>query len=711
MAAFDYNIVVTGDCSNTSSGRIDLLLSGGTPPYTVEWLDPINIDEVIILEPSIVSGLTSGVYAVRVNDSTLPINQEFFINIPISSGVCVEISEVNTGTCGESNGSVTVTSSSEFSSMNYFLYDDGNTLVSSGSTNTEFYEFTGLESGIYYIVGDDLGGCTGRTPNFIIQETPEINFGLYVVPNSSCNQISNGKIFITGLTGNPPYSYLWSNSFTGSSITGLSEGSYSVEVTDTDGCTKTQSATVTKVPTLGFGVFTSTPPSCFTSDGVINLTITGGSAPYYYSASTGSVQISYLKTFSLSGLSAGQYNFMVTDAGLCTLQVGTNLSAPEGITSVEIDSVNSTCSSTDGSILVTVVGGTSPYTYTLIYPNSSTVNITTTTNTRTFTNLSGGTYTVVVTDFTGCSFEEEIFIMSENKFTITAETTSTTCGASNGVVDVECSQGYVAPITYYLDNVVVFNNTSLSSVTINNVSFGQHTVKVTDSQGCSQTQQVFVNNSTGVNFSLFATSCDTGNDGKLTALINQGTPPYQFTWSNNVPSNPQQITVSGLTGGTYSLTIVDSNGCSLTRSTTISCNRNTVSYQSYIMGLDKFVIESPVKCSLLQMMCEGYFDLISGNTGCVLSSATFTAKVSLTPLGISESTLFYTSNSLVDSPSDQDWYDTIEPLLLSIPGVINVDIIPSSNQIKIETAPDNTTLLDQEVILELIINYEINCQS
>lgn len=711
MAAFDYNIVVTGDCSNTSSGRIDLSLSGGTPPYTVEWLDPININEVIILEPSVVTGLTSGVYAVRVNDSTLPVNQEFFINIPISSGVCVQISEVNAGTCGAGNGSVIVTSSSDFSSMTYYLYDDSDVLVDSGSTNTEFYEFEGIDAGIYYIVGDDLGGCTGRTPNFIIDETPEINFGLYVVPNSSCNQISNGKIFVTGLTGNPPFSYLWSNSFTGSSITGLSEGSYSVEVTDSDGCTKTQNGVVERVPVLGFGLFTATPPTCFSSDGVINLTITGGSAPYYYSASTGSVLISYSKTFSLSGLSAGQYNFIVTDAGLCTLEVGTNLTAPQGITSVEIDTVNSSCSQDDGSINISVIGGTSPYTYTLIYPDSGTINITTQTNTRTFSNLSGGTYTVVVTDSTDCSFSEEVYLIAEDKFTIETQTSGTTCGSPNGSIVITCGEGYVAPITYYLDNIVVLDNTSLSSLTINNVSFGQHTVKVTDSQGCSQTEQVYIDNSQSINFSLFSTSCDTGNDGTITALIYTGQPPYQFNWSNNVSGNPQQITISGLTGGTYSLTLVDNNGCSLTRTTTITCIANTVSYQTYTMGQDNFVIESPVKCGLLQMMNEGYFDLISGNTGCVLSSATFTAKVSLSPLGISESTTFYTSISLVDSPSDQDWYDTIEPLLLSIPGVTNVIINPSTNQIKIETTPNNTTLLDQEVILELIINYDITCQS
>jgi hypothetical protein len=91
MATFDYNILVTGDCSNTNVGSISLGLTGGTSPYTVEWLSPVLSTDIIITEPAIKTGLSATTYAVRVNDSTLPINEEFYINIPVSSGVCATI--------------------------------------------------------------------------------------------------------------------------------------------------------------------------------------------------------------------------------------------------------------------------------------------------------------------------------------------------------------------------------------------------------------------------------------------------------------------------------------------------------------------------------------------------------------------------------------------------------------------------------------------
>jgi hypothetical protein len=178
-----------------------------------------------------------------------------------------------------------------------------------------------------------------------------------------------------------------------------------------------------------------------------------------------------------------------------------------------------------------------------------------------------------------------------------------------------------------------------------------------------------------------------------------------------VPNEPQQIQVSGLTAGTYSLTVVDSNSCSLTRNATITCNTNYTSYQTYVMGAEVFNIESPTKFGLLQMLNEGFFDLTSGNTSCDLISASFTAKVSVNPSGIIASQNFFTSNSLVQVPTDNQWYDTIRTLLLGIPGVGNVIIDQLNNQITIETSRNNTSLEGEEIVIDLIINYDIICLS
>jgi hypothetical protein len=316
-----------------------------------------------------------------------------------------------------------------------------NSLIQSGVTNTPEFTFGGLSAGTYFLLAEDLGGCSGITQSFIIDTSEEFSFGLYVVPNSSCGGVPIGKITVTGETGLAPFTYLWSDGQTGSTITGLTKGNYSVAVTDAYGCTKSMEGSVTDVNVIGLGLITSISPSCLQSNGSISLTITGGTAPFYYSASTGNVEISYGRTFSISGLSAGDYNFQVTDAGFCQTFAGTTLQTPGGITSVSVNNQNSTCSSVDGSIQISVVGGTIPYTYTLVYPSGAQTNINNSQTTQLFNGLGSGTYTVAVSDNSGCSYIQEITIITENKFTISTDVVSTSCNQNNGQVTIYSTTG------------------------------------------------------------------------------------------------------------------------------------------------------------------------------------------------------------------------------------------------------------------------------
>jgi len=440
-----------------------------------------------------------------------------------------------------------------------------------------------------------------------------------------------------------------------------------------------------------------------------SLTITGGSQPYYYSASTGQVLISYAQDFTISGLSAGDYNFSVTDAGLCQIFTGTTLLTPNGMSSVSVVGTNSYCSSNDGLITVTVIGGQGPFTYTLVGDGGNQKIIVGQQQIQTFENLSADTYSVFVEDSTGCQFSQEVIILAINKFTLSTEITGTTCNQNNGSVRITTSPGYTLPLDYSVDGILNVVDTNLTAVTFNNLTFGNHVVTVADSTGCQQTQTIFIPKGDNLDFSLYSINCGSGNDGQITAFITSGTPPFQFNWSNNVPSNPQQIEVYNLTGGTYSLSIVDANGCSLSRSTTITCDTNYTSYQCYVMGEEIFNIDSPTKLGLLQMLNEGYADLTQDNTNCDLISAIFTAKVNVNPAGLSASSTFFTATTLNNPPGDNLWYDTIKSLLLSIPGILTVTIDQINNQITIATNPANNSLNGQEIVVELSIVYDIIC--
>jgi hypothetical protein len=700
---FDYTLNITGACE-TGLGSVLITASGGVPPYTFDWYDP-NIGP-----GNFKTNLLPGTYLVRANDTSAPVNNEFYINVEVGGCICVSLLNVYPTTCGENNGSVTAITTSSFSNVTYSLFTIDDIFVQSGLSVTNQFTFFGLSGGTYYITAIDQGGGTGQSQTFIVQDSDPFDFGLYVVPNASCGTGNIGKLFVTGQTGNPPYSYLWNTGAITSSITGLTAGVYSVQVTDGQGCVKVETATIENLPPVGFGSFDVTEPNCFANDGQIILNITGGTSPYYYSASTGVILISYSDQFVLSGLSSGSYGFTVTDAALCRFSVSTSIQSPNSLTSVNVISQNSFCSDGQGSITVELVGGIPNYTYSLVYPTGNVVNIVSTQTAQIFSNLSGGTYTIIVGDQGGCVYQEEVDIVTVEKFDFYVYTTGSTCNNPFGSVKILIQDGATSPFTYSIDGIPQISNTILSSVTFNNISVGQHTVTVTDFDGCSITRPFVIGTTDPVNFSLYSTSCGDGNDGVLTAFISSGVPPFTFIWSDNVPGNPQQISVTGLTGGTYSLIVIDSNGCSLARTTEIDCEKVYVSYQSYTMGEDIFTIVSPTKCGIQQILVDGFFDLTSGNTDCVLTQAVYTAQVQVQPLGTVLTNTFYTGTSLNDVPSDGLWFSTIETMLESIPDIIDVQIDAVNNQITIKANPESS-ITNQQVIVELIIVYDIDCLS
>jgi len=710
MASFNYLVSVTGDCSHNSVGSISILPFGGTPPYTVQWYDPsLPPNEVVVDTPSVKSGLPFGTYSIRLNDSTIPTNYEFYVNVPVSSGVCANVVYVQGTTCGLNNGSITGSSTSLYSSTNYYLYSGDNTYISSASTNQPTVTFGNLTAGTYYMEVLDLGGCTGKSQDFIIQDSSQLEFGLYVVPNSTCSNVPNGKLYVTGQTGTGPYTYLWSNSATTSYISGLTEGNYSVSVTDAYGCVQSRAGNITRVPPVGVGIVTSTPPTCFQSNGVINVTVTGGTSPFYYSASTGDVLISYSTTYSLSGLSAGDYQFLITDSGLCSVGATASIQSAQGMAKVTVIGQNSICSTSNGVITISVVGGVAPYSYTLVYPDANQETVNTSQLTQVYSNLGTGTYSVYVTDSSNCTYTQEVTIITENKYTISAVVTPTTCGQNNGEILVTSTSGATLPIDYSIDDIYKVIDTSLSAVTFTNIAPGPHIVTVTDAAGCVQTTNVYIPTSEPLNYSLYSTSCGSGSGGTITSFISTGNPPFTFNWSKNIPNNPQQIQVSGLTAGTYNVIIIDSDGCSQKRTTTIDCSTNYVAYQLYVMGSEMFNINSPVKFGMLQMLNEGYADLTTGNTNCNLVNATYSATVSMNPAGYSATTPFYTTASLNDAPSDNLYYDTVRNLLLSIPGIGSVTINQLTNQITVATIPGNGAVVGQTIVVDIVIVYDIMC--
>ena len=708
-----YNFSVTGDCSNTNSGVVYFELSGGSAPYTVSEITTTGLLPTSAVTTSYsFSGLSADTYSVQIVDSCLTA-YTFNLNIPISSGTCVSIQSQNT-LCNNPNGIITATTQNYYGNGSFSLYDINNNLISSVSSVGSSFVFNALSADTYYVIGDDGGGCTGRSQSCIIKSSTTFNYGFYVINDASCIPgTGSGKIFITGQTGNPPYVYSWSNGQTGSTITGLTQGTYFVTATDSTGCSFSSSQTVNTVPPPNIVSFTTIAPSCFGNDGEVEVLVVGGTSPYYFSGSNGTVGITFADTFVFTGLSSGVLTVTVTDAGLCTDTDSVTLITPNGFSVVSISTTNSNCNNNDGLVSVEVNSGTpsGTFTYTLIDSSGNTISTDTSGTIYQFPPVSSGVYTIEISDGI-CTFTGTTTVSNTNLYTISASTSGTTCGFDNGVIQIIATSGGTLPYTYEITGQPVgFIST------FNNLAQGFYNITVTDASGCQQFETVYVNGSSSLYFDLFVSQPLFGNDGEISTLISSGEPPFTLNWSSNV-NGQTGTTVTGLTAGTYSLQVIDDNGCVLTKTIPLIGTTQYSTYQSYNICSQDFVDTGVLgKRGILQMLYEGYFDLTSGDTNCVLNSAVFTADVMVN--GVDQQSIFYTSTGFDDVPTDNDWVTAITNLLYTFGGISSVIVNLETNQIIITSGCQTegegcqtksvTTLDDANVKISLNIDYDISC--
>ena len=242
----DFNL--TGDCSNTASGAVYFEVTGTSPNFIVSCLNTPCVIPTTILssDPYVFSyfGLSADTYFLQITDAA---SNKFIQSVYISSGTTTTIDSLDT-TCGDDNGSITGYTNGVYGLASFSLYDINNNLIESESTPNNFYEFQGISANTYYIVADDGGGCTGITPSVVINQSDVFDFGGYVVNDGSCIGGPSGKIFLTGLTlPTSAYTISWLtnvNSQTGTTVTGLTSGSYNVQITNPDGCETTKSFTI-----------------------------------------------------------------------------------------------------------------------------------------------------------------------------------------------------------------------------------------------------------------------------------------------------------------------------------------------------------------------------------------------------------------------------------------------------------------------------------
>ena len=504
-------------CNGNNTGSVNLTVTGGTAPYTYAWSNNTTQEDP--------TGLAAGSYTVTVTDAN-GCTSTTTVMITQPSTLTSSYTQVNVGCFGSNTGSIDLTVTGGVSP---YIFAWSNQAITEDLNN--------IPSGVYTVTATDANGCTTTQTVTITQPQAPLALSTTQV-NVLCFGNSTGAVNLTVTGGTAPYTYLWSNNGTVEDPTGMAAGVYTVTVTDANGCTAQTNVTITQPQAPLALSTTQVNVLCFgNSTGSVNLTVTGGTAPYTYAWSNNTTQE------DPTGLAAGTYTVTVTDANGCTATTTVTITQPASAVTVTTQSQNILCLNGTGSVNSTPTGGVAPYTYS--WTNNAT--------TQNITNLQAGTYIVTVQDANGCTAQATgtvLTTLSQLPVQILNITGTTILTCTNPTIVLQATGG----VTY---------NWSGGSTPLNDTNSitqpGLYTVNIVDPNGCPVTQTItLTQNITPPTPGITNITGTTIIDCNAPSIDLQATGGGTYQWNNNLGTTSN---VNITQAGTYTVVVTAANGC------------------------------------------------------------------------------------------------------------------------------------------------------
>ncbi|RED23252.1 putative secreted protein (Por secretion system target) [Flavobacterium cutihirudinis] len=515
-------------CFGGANGSASVAVSGGSPSYSYSWAPSGGTG-------SVAYGLAAGNYTCTITDAKGCTLVET-VEVDGPEKISGTIVKTDVSCSGGTNGSATVTPSGGVGSYTYVWVPTG------GNEATA----SGLSKGTYTVTITDGNSCTGKV-SVIIDEPAPLTLS-FSKTDVLCNGGATGTATAVPVGGSKTYSYLWSPSGgTAATAIGLKAGIYNCKVTDSNGCFVIESVTIGEPAALSAS--TSQINATCASGGQAVVSVSGGVSPYSYLWSSG--QTSAIAT----GLAAGSYSCVITDANGCTLTKNVFITTTN--TLVAITSQNDIlCNGAHtGSATVVASGTPGPFTYVWSPTGGSDA---------TASSLAAGNYSVLISAGNGCSIVKNFTIIEPSALAVTPSQTNLLChGATTGSASVVVTGG-TGLYTYK------WSPSGGNAATASGLSAGTYTVTVSDENDCTTTQSFTITEPDALVASVGPQTniaCHGGNTGSASVVVTGGTGLYTYKWS---PSGGNAATASGLSAGTYTVTVSDENDCTTTQSFTIT---------------------------------------------------------------------------------------------------------------------------------------------
>lgn len=590
---------ITGNFNNvcfTSAAVRDL--GSNTPPFTGEfqpagsWEDLRNVD-VNGEWKLIISSLTGAIEGGKINKWSISFqgrNEITYNWTPAESLSCsdcpdplatptnsetyiVEVSDVygcmyrdTIAVSVDKNVSTLVLNTVETEPATCFNFNTGSAEVFvSGGTGGYTYLWSDslaqvsakavfLNAGNYSVTVTDALGC--RIIGEAVVTQPDSIQLITDVTDVLCRGEATGSIALTASGGIAPYNARWSNNATGLSVSNLNAGSYSVTLTDNNGCVAVSRTDITQPANQVVSQIMQTEQGCFgTNTNELTATAEGGTgSAYRFNWSDGQT------TAIATGLGTTSYSVTVSDENGC--QTVSNFT-PQSLSEIQFNIIQSrpTCfGDSDGALGINNLSGGAGSTaadYNIVWSTGQTGDL--------IENLQGGrTYSVTITDNQGCQSTSERVLDQPPMIALLFETEDASCfGNTDGSAAARGSRGELDEFTFQWDANAGNQTTSFAD----NLAAGTYSVSISDPRGCSAVQEVTVKEPTTINisFSTLNVRCFGESTGIISTNIQGGIPSYNYAWSNGFTTKD----LSNLTAGDYTLTVTDNNGCSTQQSINI----------------------------------------------------------------------------------------------------------------------------------------------